>query len=83
MSQGLVDTTVIIHYFRKQPRAVAWMQAQANPLSVTSITWLEVMVGARNKTSQAQCKQILNHFNLFYLTAIDQQWAMQQFGSEV
>lgn len=78
MTTGIVDTTVIIHYYRNYAPARAWVHAQTSPLSVTSVTWLEVMAGANSKATQAASKQILSRFNLIYLTVDDQQWAMQQ-----
>jgi predicted nucleic acid-binding protein len=78
VSVGIVDTTVILQYFRKHEAARAWVDTQPARLAVTSITWLEVMEGASSKASQAWSKTILSKFDLFYLTAADQQWAMQQ-----
>jgi|GEM_PF-1666439 len=34
--------------------------------------------GVSNKANQAQCKQVLEKFDLLYPTSADQQWAMQQ-----
>jgi predicted nucleic acid-binding protein len=78
MSVGIVDTTVILHYFRNYGYARAWVDAQPVRLSIVSMTWMEVMEGASNKAHQAQCKQILGKFDLLYPTSADQQWAMQQ-----
>lgn len=78
MSIGIVDTTVILHYFRKNQAARKWVDNQIEHLSVASITWLEVMLGASNKANQAQSKTILSKFELLHLTAADQNWAMQQ-----
>jgi predicted nucleic acid-binding protein len=78
VSIGIVDTTVILHYFRKHPNALAWVNSQTVPLSVTTITWMEVMEGASSKANQVQCKTILSKFELLHLTLLDQQWAMQQ-----
>jgi len=75
---GIVDSTVIIHYFRKEPGAREWMDAQSVKLSVTSMTWLEVMFGAPGKRGQETCKAILSRFDLEYLTPSDQDWAIQQ-----
>lgn len=36
------------------------------------------MQGATSKAEQAQAKHILAQFDLLYLTADDQQWAMEQ-----
>jgi predicted nucleic acid-binding protein len=78
MTIGVVDSTVIIHVFRKNPGARAWMDAQPVRLLVTPITWLEVMHGAPGKAGQATCKAILSQFDMEYLTPPDMDWAMQQ-----
>jgi predicted nucleic acid-binding protein len=78
MSVGIVDSTVILHYFRKNPAARAWVDSQPTRLSVTTITWLEVMAGANSKAHQTDAKLILDKFQLLYLTDADQRWAMQQ-----
>lgn len=78
MTVGIVDTTVILHYFRKNLAARAWVDAQPVRLSVTPIIWLEVMHGAPGKTGQATCKAILSQFDMEYFTPSDMDWAMQQ-----
>src|SRR5947207_3315841 len=74
---AVLDTTVILHLFRKYPPAANWLNPQYQ-YGVTSITWLEVMQGANNKTNQAQCKALLNQFSILYPISIDQDWAMEQ-----
>jgi predicted nucleic acid-binding protein len=78
MSVGVVDTTVILHYFRKNLAARAWVDSHSARLSVVSITWLEVMSGANSKAHQTDAKLILSKFEVLYRTDADQQWAMQQ-----
>lgn len=78
MTVGVVDSTVIIHYFRKNPNAIAWVNAQPTHLSITPITWLEVIHGASSKAIQNTSKLILNQFDMEYLTPTDMDWAMQQ-----
>jgi len=78
VSNGIVDTTVILHYFRKNVTAQEWIKSQSVQLSIISITWLEVMEGASSKANQAQGKTILGLFDLLYVTPLDQQWAMKQ-----
>jgi predicted nucleic acid-binding protein len=77
MTTGIVDTTSIIHLFRKLPNALTWFSTQSN-LAVTPITWLEVMRGAPGKSGQATCLRILSQFQIAYLTSEDQDWAMAQ-----
>ena len=78
MSVGIVDTTVILHYFRNFGDARAWVDSQPARLSVTSITWMEVMEGASSKAHQTHCKNVLGKFDVLYPTLADQQWAMEQ-----
>jgi len=78
MSVGIVDTTVILHYFRKHPAAREWVDSQPIQLSVISTTWMEVMEGVSNKANQEESRRILDKFELLYLTTSDQQWALQQ-----
>jgi predicted nucleic acid-binding protein len=76
MIDGIVDTTVILHYFRKRAAAREWVDSQATQLAITSITWMEVMEGTSSKANQTESKRILGKFTLIYLTSGDQQWAM-------
>ncbi len=78
MTIGIVDTTVVIHLFRKNPAARSWLNSQSKQLSVTPITWLEVMYGASGKAGQKTCEAILNQFEMVYLNQADMDWAMQQ-----
>ena len=78
MSVGIVDRTVILHYFRNAPNARSWVDNQPARLAVTSITWMEVMEGTSSKANQTECRNILSQFELLYLTLTDQQRAMQQ-----
>lgn len=78
MTIGIVDSTVIIHIFRKNRAAHQWLTQQRERLSVTPITWLEVMYGAPSKAGQAACKAILQHFEMIYLIPTDMDWAMLQ-----
>jgi predicted nucleic acid-binding protein len=78
MSVGIVDTTVILHYFRNYGNARLWVDTQPFRLSIVSITWLEVMSGVSSKANQIQSKNVLGKFDLLYPSSIDQQWAMQQ-----
>ncbi len=78
MTIGVVDSNVIIHIYRKNANAHAWLAAQTSVHLVTSITWLEILDGVRSKASQLSCETILNYFQLEHLTADDQNWAINQ-----
>lgn len=78
MTVGILDTTVIVHLFRRHQAALNWLRTHPMTLSITSITWLEFMVGVANKRAQEDSLKLLNGFELIYLTPTDQAWAMQQ-----
>jgi len=78
MTVAIADTTVVVHLYRRYAPALAWYGLLSQPLSITSITWMEVMYGAGSKAKQTACKTLLGQFKLIHLTSIDQQWAMLQ-----
>jgi predicted nucleic acid-binding protein len=78
MTRAIVDTTVILHLFRRYAPALAWYSAITMRLGVTSITWIEVLYGAGSKSKLNTCKTILAAFDLQYLTTVDQDWAISR-----
>jgi predicted nucleic acid-binding protein len=78
MTVAILDTTVIIHLFRKDKAALAWFAGQSATLSITPITWMEVMAGVANKRAQADSLKLLSGFEMVYLIPADMDWAMQQ-----
>jgi predicted nucleic acid-binding protein len=77
MLVGIVDTNILIELYRKNAATIAWFSGQGD-LGVTTISWLEFMVGAAGKQGQQRCLQIVAQFTLHHLTTSDQEWAMQQ-----
>ncbi|MCL4254862.1 MAG: PIN domain-containing protein [Anaerolineae bacterium] len=78
MITGIVDSTVIIHLYRKNANAIRWLNNQTDKIGVTSITWLEIIRGAHSKQKQATSLGLLSLFDLIYLNENDQLWAMEQ-----
>ena len=78
MTVAILDTTVIIHIFRKDIDALNWFKGQVETFSITPVTWMEVMVGVANKRSQADSLALLRGFEMIYLTSPDFDLAMQQ-----
>lgn len=78
MTVGIVDTTVVIHYFRKLPAAVMWVDSQPERLSVTALTQLEILYGSQSKAGQAANEAALTQFDIEYVTVSDQVWAVEQ-----
>jgi predicted nucleic acid-binding protein len=81
MTAAIADTTVVIHLYRRYAPALAWYGSLSQPLGITPITWMEVMVGAGSKAKQLACQTLLGQFDLIHLTPSDQEWAMQQMQS--
>ena len=80
MTVAILDTTVVLHIFRKYPPAIAWFR-QSQTFSIVSTTWMEVMVGVPNKSAMADTKKLLSQFEILYLTPDDQFWAQTQIES--
>jgi predicted nucleic acid-binding protein len=78
MTDGIVDTTVLVHLLRHKTDALTWFNSQTNQLSVTPISWLEIMFGAGSKARQQQGLNLLNRFDMEFLIESDMRWAMQQ-----
>jgi predicted nucleic acid-binding protein len=77
LTPAILDSTVILHIFRKYKPAVAWFKGDER-YWVTSITWMEVMVGVTNKRAQVETLDLLDRFETLYVTQADQERAMQQ-----
>ena len=78
MTIGIIDSTVVIHLLRNNTQAEVWTATLPARLSLTPITWLEVIYGAQNKRVQAATTALLSRFDMVYLTQADMDWAMQQ-----
>ncbi|NJL06495.1 MAG: type II toxin-antitoxin system VapC family toxin [Chloroflexaceae bacterium] len=68
---------MVIQLLRRSKPALAWFNTHQT-YGVTAITWMEVMQGTTSKAHQRQASSMLDQFELLYLTAEDQQWAMRQ-----
>ncbi len=73
MTVAILDTTVILHLFRKHMPALVWLSRE-QVFSITSITWMEGMIGVANKRAQTDTLHVLSGFELIYLTQADQEW---------
>ncbi|MFQ3648145.1 MAG: PIN domain-containing protein, partial [Anaerolinea sp.] len=63
---ALVDSNVIIDLIRGHIPAQAWLATVMNDLSITSITQLEVIYGARDKRAVQITLGLLRQFDLVY-----------------
>jgi len=78
MTIGIVDSTVVIHLYRKYSPAIIWAKSLQKRLDITTISWLEVVVGAPSKAGLMTCKTIMSQFDLTHLNHSDQDWAINK-----
>jgi predicted nucleic acid-binding protein len=74
---AIIDTTILIHLFRGNKDAIAWLATQNN-LGITSINRLEFIYGARGRIALVDSIALLNTFQTVHLTDTDQAWAEEQ-----
>jgi predicted nucleic acid-binding protein len=78
VSVAFVDSNIVIEIFKKRPDALAWYRTQSQ-LSISPITWIEVMYGAKGGRAERNAhERILKMFKMEYLTKADIDWAMNQ-----
>lgn len=74
---GIIDTTILIHLFRGNKDATAWLAGQTD-LGVTTISRLEFIYGARGRSAMVAVIKLLNSFETVSVSDPDQKWAEQQ-----
>lgn len=75
---GILDSSVLIHLFRKDPRAIQWIKT-VRDCRITSITWMELVRGTNNKKNQKDTLAVLEGFLIICPNQKEQEWAMRQF----
>ncbi|HEY0783570.1 MAG TPA: PIN domain-containing protein [Thermoanaerobaculia bacterium] len=74
---GVLDSAVIIDLLRGYPPALIWISTERNA-GVTSIGWLEVIEGAKNRKAQREVLRILRRFERIDTVREDYDWAILQ-----
>lgn len=79
MVTAILETTVLVDFLREHPPAIQWFQVQTqSTFGITPIIWMEVIGGGPNKAKRIQAAQLMQQFEMIYLTQNDLNWAMQQ-----
>ena len=73
LMEAILDTTVIVHLLRRKREALDWLKTESI-VGITTITWMEIMGGTSSKVNQAYSKELLEQFQLVYLTKTHQEW---------
>ncbi len=78
-SDSILDTSVIVDYFRQNHDAKNWFQnlKRQHP-AITPVVWMETVQGARDKVERAQIIRFLHQFHVEHPTQADNNWAMLQ-----
>mgnify|MGYP001407212795 CR=1 FL=1 len=78
----LLDTDVMVDYFRGHPPAVAWMNGLgAAPVGLPGLAAMELLQGCRNLAAQQRLEKQLQRFTLHWPTATDCQRAYQDYAA--
>ena len=78
MIDAMVDTNIIVDFLRSHPPAAQWVRSQRIRLGIASVTWMEVIFGAKDKTKRDEAFKFMKQFELITVTDDDQEWAMKQ-----
>jgi predicted nucleic acid-binding protein len=65
----LVDTSILIDYFRGYQAAQTWIDATPQELAVSVVTAVELITGCRNRQEQAQMEANLVSFPMVLISA--------------
>jgi predicted nucleic acid-binding protein len=70
MVDALVDASILIDVLRGYAPAKDWLDLQP-PMTISRITWLEVLQGVQDKAAQYRTLSLLRRFSLLELTQDD------------
>src|SRR5438094_6137230 len=77
----LLDTDVMIDFFRGHAPAVAWLLALPPPIGLPGIVAMELIQGCRNLVEQQRVEKELQRFALYWPTLVDCQRAYHDFSA--
>lgn len=76
---ALLDTSVLVDLWRKQPSAIAWATAHRNlSIGIHVLVEMELVEGVRNNQELAQLSRLLIDYEIVFLTPSDCAWASEQ-----
>lgn len=76
----ILDSTIVIDLLTEEPKAVNWSKTlDFSTAAITSITVMEVLQGARNKSEIGKFGRFLSRFKHRHILESDSQWAVEQF----
>lgn len=85
MQSAVFDTNILIDYLKGIPQARATIESYGNSPSISIVTWMEVMVGAKHNDQEQQTRYFLSGFEILpvnqtvaeHSVALRQQYGMK------
>jgi predicted nucleic acid-binding protein len=82
VTDAMIDTAIIVDLIRNHTPALNWLKTQVNvDLGIATVTWMEVVKGANNKSDLTAVRKLMEQFDVVDLTATDQRWAMANYAA--
>ncbi len=79
-SRLILDSSIVIDLLLAEPRALNWSKSlDYRGAAISSITVVEVLQGARNKSEMSSFGNFLARFRVVHLLENDSKWAVRQF----
>ena len=63
----ILDTNILIEILKNNPKTIQQISALSPPMSISSITAMELIYGAFNKQEVKKLEQFINKFQLIHL----------------
>lgn len=76
---ALLDTSILVDLWRKQPQALSWASSQREiVIGIHVLVGMELIEGARDKSELEHLNRLLASYEVAYLTPSDCAWASEQ-----
>ncbi|WP_370640077.1 type II toxin-antitoxin system VapC family toxin [Buttiauxella sp. S04-F03] len=85
MQSAVFDTNILIDYLKGIPQARATIESYGNSPSISIVTWMEIMAGAKHHDQEQQTRHFLSGFEILpvnqavaeHSVALRQQYGMK------
>ena len=67
MQSAVFDTNILIDYLKGRHEAQATIESYGSKPSISVVTWMEVMVGAKHHAQEQQTRHFLSQFDVLQI----------------